>query len=186
MASESELRSLQAQGYIMKHLNSSAKYELYDQDVLPSYAFDSNVFFHRARSLSVLPDPLEIYLPSVGTSTSFHIMTYTGVVGAQLELIPQATDSINLLGDGVPALYDGNDSTFILVLYSFNEVWHIGVAGLGVPEDVEVTAGTGITVTGTPPEFIVTNSAPDQVVAITSGGGCTIGGVYPNFTVSVP
>ena len=44
--------------------------------------------------------------------------------------------------------------------------------------------GTGISVTGTYPNFTVTNTAPDQTVAIASGTGITVTGTYPNFTVA--
>jgi len=47
-----------------------------------------------------------------------------------------------------------------------------------------LTAGTGISTSGTYPSFTVTNSAPDQTVALTQGGTTTITGTYPNFTIS--
>jgi hypothetical protein len=45
-------------------------------------------------------------------------------------------------------------------------------------------AGTGITISGTSPNFTITNSAPDQTVAISGLGATTVTGTYPNFTVS--
>lgn len=42
------------------------------------------------------------------------------------------------------------------------------------------TAGTGISLTNN----VITNTAPDQVVALTQGGATTITGTYPNFTIS--
>jgi hypothetical protein len=47
-----------------------------------------------------------------------------------------------------------------------------------------LTAGTGITTSGTYPSFTVTNSAPDQVVSLTGAGTTTISGTYPSFTVT--
>jgi hypothetical protein len=47
-----------------------------------------------------------------------------------------------------------------------------------------LTAGTGISTSGTYPNFTITNSAPDQTVALTQGGTTTITGTYPNFTIS--
>ena len=47
-----------------------------------------------------------------------------------------------------------------------------------------LTAGTGISVTGTYPSFTVTNTAPDQTVAISAGTGISVSGTYPNFTVT--
>jgi hypothetical protein len=47
-----------------------------------------------------------------------------------------------------------------------------------------LTAGTGISTSGTYPNFTITNSAPDQTVALTGAGTTSISGTYPNFTVT--
>ena len=52
-------------------------------------------------------------------------------------------------------------------------------------QTVTVTAGTGISATGTYPDFTITNTAPDQTVVLTAGPGITITGTYPNFTISL-
>ena len=49
---------------------------------------------------------------------------------------------------------------------------------------VNVTAGTGISVSSTTGNYTITNSAPDQIVSITNGGGITPSGTYPNFTLT--
>jgi hypothetical protein len=58
----------------------------------------------------------------------------------------------------------------------------------GTVTSVGVTAGTGISVSGSPitssGSITVTNSAPDQVVAISAGTGIGVTGTYPNFTVT--
>ena len=60
-----------------------------------------------------------------------------------------------------------------------------GVITNAAPDQtVALTAGTGISTTGTYPNFTVTNTAPDQTVALTQGGTTTITGTYPNFTIS--
>ena len=51
-------------------------------------------------------------------------------------------------------------------------------------QTVALTAGTGITTSGTYPNFTITNSSPDQTVAVTASNGLTSGGTYPNLTVS--
>jgi len=51
-------------------------------------------------------------------------------------------------------------------------------------QTVSLTAGTGISVSGTYPSFTVTNSSPDQTVKITAGTGISVSGTYPNFTVT--
>ncbi len=59
---------------------------------------------------------------------------------------------------------------------------------VGTVTSVGVTAGTGISVSGSPitssGSITVTNSAPDQVVAISAGTGIGVTGTYPNFTVT--
>jgi hypothetical protein len=58
----------------------------------------------------------------------------------------------------------------------------------GTVTSVGVTAGTGISVSGSPitssGSITVTNSAPDQVVALTAGSGIAVTGTYPNFTIT--
>jgi hypothetical protein len=59
----------------------------------------------------------------------------------------------------------------------------------GTVTSVGITAGVGISLSGTNPitssgNITVTNSAPDQVVALTPGSGIGITGTYPNFTIT--
>lgn len=58
----------------------------------------------------------------------------------------------------------------------------------GTVTSVGITAGTGISVSGSPVtssgSITVTNSAPDQVVALTAGSGIAVTGTYPNFTIT--
>lgn len=58
----------------------------------------------------------------------------------------------------------------------------------GTVTSVNLTAGTGISVSGGPitgsGSISVTNTAPDQVVSLTGSGTTTISGTYPNFTIS--
>ena len=60
--------------------------------------------------------------------------------------------------------------------------------GKGSVSSVDLTAGTGISVSGGPitttGSITVTNTAPDQVVSLTGGGTTSISGTYPNFTIS--
>ena len=51
-------------------------------------------------------------------------------------------------------------------------------------QTVSLTAGTGISTSGTYPSFTVTNTAPDQVVSLTAGTNVTITGTYPSFTIA--
>ena len=55
----------------------------------------------------------------------------------------------------------------------------------GYWKNINLTDGTGISVTEASNGAItVTNTAPDQTVAISSGTGISVSGTYPNFTVT--
>ena len=51
-------------------------------------------------------------------------------------------------------------------------------------QTVVLTAGTGLSVSGTYPNFTVTNTAPEQTVVLTGAGATTISGTHPNFTIT--
>jgi hypothetical protein len=51
-------------------------------------------------------------------------------------------------------------------------------------QTVSIASGTGISTSGTYPAFTVTNTAPDQVVALTGAGTTVVSGTYPNFTIT--
>lgn len=58
----------------------------------------------------------------------------------------------------------------------------------GTVTSVAATAGTGISVTGSPittsGTLNITNTAPDQTVSLTAGTGISTTGTYPNFTIT--
>jgi hypothetical protein len=58
----------------------------------------------------------------------------------------------------------------------------------GTVTSVAATAGTGISVTGSPittsGTLNITNTAPDQTVVLTAGTGISTSGTYPNFTIT--
>lgn len=60
----------------------------------------------------------------------------------------------------------------------------ITVTNTAPDQTVVLTAGTGISTSGTYPNFTITNTAPDQTVAISAGTGISVTGTYPNFTVT--
>jgi len=63
-----------------------------------------------------------------------------------------------------------------------------GSASVGTVTSVAATAGTGISVSGSPitssGTFTITNTAPDQTVALTASTGISVTGTYPNFTIT--
>jgi len=66
-------------------------------------------------------------------------------------------------------------------------VWD-AVGGIGTVTSVNLTAGTGISVSGGPitsaGSITVVNTAPDQIVSLTGAGTTTVTGTYPNFTIT--
>jgi hypothetical protein len=58
------------------------------------------------------------------------------------------------------------------------------IANTAPDQTVALTGGTGITASGTYPNFTITNSSPDQTVALSSGTGISTSGTYPNFTIT--
>jgi len=65
--------------------------------------------------------------------------------------------------------------------------WQAPIGG-GTVTSVNLTAGTGISVSGGPittsGSITVVNTAPDQIVSLTGGGLTSVTGTYPNFTIS--
>lgn len=59
---------------------------------------------------------------------------------------------------------------------------------VGTVTSVGATAGTGISVSGSPitssGSFTITNTAPDQTVVLNNGTGISVSGTYPNFTIT--
>ena len=62
------------------------------------------------------------------------------------------------------------------------------LTGTGTVTSVDLTAGTGISVSGGPittsGSITVVNTAPDQVVSLTGAGLTSVTGTYPNFTIT--
>lgn len=60
--------------------------------------------------------------------------------------------------------------------------------GTGSVTSVAATAGTGISITGSPittsGTLNITNTAPDQTVVLNAGTGISTSGTYPNFTIT--
>jgi hypothetical protein len=63
-----------------------------------------------------------------------------------------------------------------------------GSINVGTVTSVDLTASTGISVSGGPitgsGSITVTNTAPDQTVVLTAGTGISTSGTYPNFTIA--
>lgn len=55
-----------------------------------------------------------------------------------------------------------------------------GQINIPTPASNTYTAGSGISIASN----VISNTAPDQIVTLTAGNGITISGTYPNFTIS--
>ena len=71
-------------------------------------------------------------------------------------------------------------STGSLLNLSGDAVVYVTAAAEDILQEADLTAGTGIDITGT----TITNTAPDQTVSLTEGSNVTITGTYPNFTIA--
>ena len=60
----------------------------------------------------------------------------------------------------------------------------LNITNTAPDQTVVLNSGTGISTSGTYPNFTVTNTAPDQTVSIASGTGISASGTYPAFTVT--
>jgi hypothetical protein len=97
-------------------------------------------------------------------------------------IITEGTDDINLAVDGSETKVTAG--TAISVSGNGTITTPYVVTNTLPDQIVSISAGTGISISGTYPTFSVTNTAPDQVVSLTGAGATTISGSYPNFTIS--
>jgi hypothetical protein len=71
---------------------------------------------------------------------------------------------------------------------STSGAWENETVTFGTVTSVDLTAGTGISVSGGPittsGSITVTNTAPDQTVVLNSGTGINVTGTYPTFTIA--
>jgi hypothetical protein len=104
------------------------------------------------------------YLTTNGTNTSW--ATVSGGSGTVTSVDLTASTGISVSGG--PITTSGS----------------ITVTNTAPDQVVVLNSGTGISTSGTYPNFTVTNTAPDQTVAIASGTGISVSGTYPNFTVT--
>ena len=87
------------------------------------------------------------------------------------ERVDDQVDTLLQAGTGITKTYDDTAGT-------------LTIANSAPDQTVALTGGTGITTSGTYPNFTITNSAPDQTVALSAGTGINITGTYPSFTIA--
>ena len=128
----------------------------------------TNLYYTNARARQA------ISLTTTGTSGAATYDNGTGVLN-----VPNYT--LSGLG-GVPTTRTLTINGTALDL-SVDRSWSVGTV-----TSVAATAGTGISISGSPitssGTLTITNTAPDQVVALTAGTGISTSGTYPNFTIT--
>ena len=107
--------------------------------------------------------------------------------GTGNSLSPVAGSIVYSDGTNLELTNPGNAGEVLLSNGSGAPYWG-AIPATGTVTSVDATGGTGISVTGGPittsGTFVITNTAPDQVVSITGAGTSVVTGTYPNFTVT--
>ena len=107
---------------------------------------------------------------NVSSNLNNHVLKYNNSTGVYENQFVNLTD----LGDtNITTLANGNT-----LIYN-NGIWSAGNISLST-----FTNGTGISVTGTSPNFTITNTAPDLPVSFNNGTGISVTGNYPTFTIT--
>lgn len=121
----------------------------------------------------------------VGTRWRFDLLTgkkYTWLPGT-LSWDEDARGIDQVAGCSAPLYTPGyNQSTFAVNSCTVPELYQwTGAAWVRLNEGEVYTAGTGISISG---GNEISNTAPDQTVTMTDGTGIDVTGTYPNFTVT--
>ena len=98
------------------------------------------------------------------------------------------TDADHTKLDGIEASADVTDTANVTAALSAGTGISLSVGGViantSPDQTVSLTGGTGISTSGTYPNFTITNDSPDQTVSLTGAGATSISGTYPNFTIT--
>jgi hypothetical protein len=168
------------------------------------YMINGNLFSAAAQTWELVDNSNSaLVFNTAGKTGILDIITTNGAEGISTSgtLTAIGTTSLGTLGvSGTSTLsnvaitgttsFDGSQGTNGQVLTSAGTgntpTWTTPTTG--TVTSVDLTASTGISVSGGPitgsGSITVTNTAPDQTVAISSGTGISATGTYPNFTVT--
>jgi hypothetical protein len=131
--------------------------------------------------VSTIPDDADTSLVRPSDWNADHTLTGTVPVANGGTGAATANDGFNALAPS----QTGNSGKY-LTTNGTDSSWSVNP--LGTVTSVAATAGTGISVTGSPittsGTLNITNTAPDQTVSIASGTGISATGTYPAFTVT--
>ena len=127
----------------------------------------ANTRWENANNIDTLNELSDV---SVSSNLNNHVLKYNHTDGVYKNAYLNVTD----LGDtNITTLANGNT-----LIYN-NGIWSAGNIPLS-----NFTNGTGISVTGTSPDFTITNTAPDREVTFNTGTGISVTGDYPTFTIT--
>jgi hypothetical protein len=122
------------------------------------------------------------------------VPTFRAIVAADVPTLNQNTTGTAGNVTGVVAVVNGGTgatdaATALTNLGAYPASNPSGfTSNTGTVTSVDLTAGTGISVSGGPVTssgaITVTNTAPDQVVSLTGAGTTAVTGTYPNFTIT--
>lgn len=140
-----------------------------------------NKIYYDERGVSYIGTPtgrIIRYIPQATTTatTTAAVTTSTTTTTPSLALDDLTDVTITAPAPGEALVYNGTD-------------WvNQAAGGTGTVTSVQLTAGTGVSLSGTNPittsgNITITNSAPDQVVSLTAGTDISITGTYPSFTI---
>ena len=87
------------------------------------------------------------------------------------ERVDDQVNTLVVAGTGISKTYDDANGT-------------LTIANTSPDQTVSLSAGSGISTSGTYPSFTITNTQPDQTVSLTAGTGITVTGTYPSFTIA--
>jgi hypothetical protein len=173
--------SSEVQAHITKTYVDSLGIAASTADTLSTPRTINGVSFDGSANISFDTDSVSegtsnLYYTTTRFDTAFGTKSTTNLTeGTNLYFTSERVDDrvSNLVvgGTGISSTYDDVNNTLTL-------------ANTSPDQTVSLTAGTGITTSGTYPNFTVTNSAPDQTVSLTAGSNVTITGTYPSFTIA--
>jgi len=173
--------SSEVQAHITKTYVDSLGIAASTADTLSTPRTINGVSFDGSANISFDTDSVSegtsnLYYTTARFDTAFGTKSTTNLTeGTNLYYTSERVDDrvANLIvaGTSISSTYDDVSNT-------------LTIANTAPDQTVALTAGTGITTSGTYPNFTVTNSAPDQTVSLTGGANVTVTGTYPSFTIA--
>lgn len=138
----------------------------------------------RAMSLFAPASAAANYTAGSGLVRTGSSPNYTFAIDNSVMTVPRATDSINALKGMINqkvTLAQARSGISMTTTGSGAASYNSATGVINVPTPTSYTAGSGIAISG----GTISNTAPNQVVTLTAGTGVSITGTYPNFTISV-